>query len=196
MSGSGNEIILPSRHLIDINDSDPGATTAARNRTRGARINKQHKRITRMKTPLTLHFTQWAALIGGLAAFPAAPLLGQITFTGVAAGDATTTDAVLWTRAVDTSAPAAAALTALVAPNDPTVTTGVVTFSGSTDPAKDYTAKVIASNLQPNTRYYYRFAASTDPLNISIIGTFKTAPDANSAVPVRFAFSGDADGLM
>src|SRR5712692_6288869 len=68
----------------------------------------------------------------------------DLSFLGVASGDASSTDAVLWTRAVDNSAPAAAALMALVAPNDPTVTTGVLTFSVSTDPAKDYTAKVIA----------------------------------------------------
>ncbi len=120
----------------------------------------------------------------------------DLSFLGVASGDASSTDAVLWTRAVDNTAPAAAALLALVAPDDPTVTIGVLTFPVSTDPAKDYTAKVIASNLLANTRYYYRFVNSADPNNGSMIGTFKTAPDASAAVPVRFAFSGDADGLM
>jgi phosphodiesterase/alkaline phosphatase D-like protein len=97
---------------------------------------------------------------------------------------------------VDTNAPASAALTAQVAANDPTVSIGVMTFSASTDSGKDFTAKVVASNLVAGTRYYYRFINATNPASASIIGTFKTAPLLNAAAPLHFAFSGDADGLI
>ncbi len=117
----------------------------------------------------------------------------DLSFLGVAAGDATTTNAVLWTRAVDASAPAAADLTAQVVANDATFSANVLTFPVSTDATKDYTAKLVVNGLTPNTRYYYRFQAGAVA---SITGTFKTAPDATAAVPVHFAFSGDMDGLI
>jgi phosphodiesterase/alkaline phosphatase D-like protein len=124
------------------------------------------------------------------------PAYADLTFLGVASGDATSNEAVLWTRTVDAAAPASAVLTAQVAANDPTVSIGVMTFSVSTDSAKDYTAKLIASNLVAGTRYYYRFVNATNPASASIIGTFKTAPAPNASAPLHFAFSGDADGLI
>jgi phosphodiesterase/alkaline phosphatase D-like protein len=117
-------------------------------------------------------------------------------FLGVAAGDASSSEVVIWTRATNTVAASPLALIAQVAPDDPTLTTGVVTFGVSTDPARDYTAKLVLSNLLAGTRYYYRFVNASNPANASIVGTFKTAPDASAAAPVRFAFGGDADGLM
>jgi len=132
-------------------------------------------------------------ILSGSSAF--APPVSALTFLGVASGDATTSDAVIWTRAVDTAAPAAATLVGQVS-TDPTLATGVLSFSVTTDPAKDYTAKVVASGLSAGTRYYYRFVNDADASNASLIGTFKTPPDASAAAAVRFAFSGDADGLM
>jgi len=120
----------------------------------------------------------------------------DLTFLGVASGDASSNEAVLWTRAVDSAAPAAAGLTALIAANDPTVTINVQSFPAATVPTSDYTAKLVVSNLVAGTRYYYRFVNATNPANASIIGTFKTAPALNAAAPLRFAFSGDADGLI
>ncbi len=119
----------------------------------------------------------------------------DLNFLGVAAGDASTSDVVLWTRALDTNSPVATALNAVVA-TDTNFTSGVLAFPVSTDATKDYTAKVIASNLVAGTRYYYRFVNPANPANASIIGTFKTAPAANAAVAVKFGFSGDNDGLM
>src|SRR5262249_2328418 len=120
----------------------------------------------------------------------------DLAFLGVAAGDASESEAVLWTRAVDTNAPAATALTVQLAANDPTLTQGSITLAVNTDPANDYTAKIVASNLLPGTRYYYRFANATNPANTSILGTFKTAPNPDAAAAVHFAFSGDGDGLI
>ena len=119
-------------------------------------------------------------------------LPAQIQFLGVAAGDATSTSAIVWTRAVDPAAPAATALTLDVA-TDAAFTAIVTTRTVSTDANADYTAKSLVTALSPATRYYYRFTNGTDA---SGTGTFKTAPLAGDAVAVRFAFSGDCDGLM
>jgi len=148
--------------------------------------------------PIISLYRQWLA---NLAVTAGLSLLSwsayaDVTFLGVAAGDASSTDAILWTRAVDTNAPSPTALIAQVAANDPSVTAGVVSFSVTTDANKDYTAKVLASNLLAGTRYYYRFINATNSANASIIGTFKTAPDAAAAASVRFAFSGDCDGFI
>ena len=120
----------------------------------------------------------------------------DVDFLGVAAGDATDTEAVLWTRALDANAASATTLAVQLAANDPTLASGAVVGTVSTDPAKDYTVKFFVTNLLAGTRYYYRFLNATNPANASIIGTFKTAPSFDSAAPVRFAFSGDCDGLI
>ena len=139
---------------------------------------------------------QPALLAAGIANFiaittPAAH--AAVEFLGVAAGDASSTNATLWTRAVDASAPANTALTIQLT-TDPTFATGVTTLSGTTDSTKDYTCKVDITDLTPNTQYYYRFLGPT--LEVSIIGKVKTAPLPYTKAPLHFAFSGDIDGLM
>ena len=119
----------------------------------------------------------WAAACAIGLALPAS---AAVDFLGVAAGDASNTEATLWTRAVDPNAPAVVALTAQVSTNYD-FGSGVVTYAVATDAAKDFTAKVTATGLSPGTRYYYRF---TDGSGYSPAGTFKTAPDAGAAVPV------------
>ena len=120
-------------------------------------------------------------------------------FTGVAAGDATSNSVVLWTRTFDT---ATADQSAGVTEN---VTLQISTDSGfsnivksinsvTRDATYDYTLKVNATGLQSNTKYYYRFQTAAGEL--SQVGTFKTTPDATLATGVKFAFSGDMDGLM
>jgi phosphodiesterase/alkaline phosphatase D-like protein len=123
----------------------------------------------------------------------AASLPAQFQFTGIASGDASASDAIVWTRAVDAGAPAAVTLALDIAPNDLTLTVGVATFSTATDASRDYTARLLVTGLQPGTRYYYRFA---NGVIRSDTGTFVTAPAPTAAAPVRFAFSGDCDGLM
>src|ERR1019366_5045419 len=136
-------------------------------------------------------------LLAGVASLAATDLTAEagsppdnVAFLGVAAGDASSQDAILWTRAVDTNAPAVVVLTAQVSTNP--AFGSFATFAVNTDTTKDYTAKVVATGLAASTRYYYRF---TDGTNFSIVGTFKTVPATNAAVPVHFAFSGDMDGL-
>jgi phosphodiesterase/alkaline phosphatase D-like protein len=118
-----------------------------------------------------------------------------VTFLGVSAGDATSTHATLWTRAVDSAAPANLVLR-LEITTDPAFASSITPFPGacSTDSTKDYVCKVELNGLIPNTVYYYRFV---EPLGVvSNIGRVKTAPDASTGAPVHFAFSGDNDGLI
>jgi phosphodiesterase/alkaline phosphatase D-like protein len=126
-------------------------------------------------------------LVAGLPAVVSA----QTSYLGVAAGDADSSSAVLWTRATDgTSNPIS--LTAQVS-TDPNFGTIAASYSVNTDPAnRDSVAKFVATGLNAGTNYYYRFV-SADSV-VSGTGKFKTTPDANAQVGVRFGFSGDCDG--
>ena len=117
----------------------------------------------------------------------------SINFTGVAAGDATSKSISVWTRAVDDAAPAAANLKLEIShkSNFSKIHTSATL---TTDPTKDYTAKIDIDQLRPATTYFYRFVGQNG--EISNIGKFKTAPEANEDASVKFAFSGDNDGLM
>jgi len=111
-------------------------------------------------------------------------------FLGVAAGDADTSTAILWTRI---NGAQNVPVTAQVS-TDPGFG-GSLTFAGVSDQTKDNTLKITATGLTSGTRYYYRFLINGTG-ETSRTGTFKTAPLANSATPLHFAFSGDNDGLM
>ncbi len=108
------------------------------------------------------------------------------TFNGVAAGDMTETGAIIWTRTT-----ADATLRADIA-LDSAFTNIVSSQNGVTTSAGDHTMKLTLAGLQSNTVYYYRFVSSDS--TTSATGTFKTAPTAAQNAPVRFGFSGDADG--
>ena len=118
--------------------------------------------------------------------------LAATAFSGVAAGDATTNAAILWTRTFDpvTKNGISTKLNLQVA-TDTNFTTPL-TLAATTDPTHDYTTKVDVTGLKSGTQYYYRFQTATG--TNSQVGTFKTALDSTVAAPVRFAFSGDANG--
>lgn len=116
---------------------------------------------------------------------------GVPPFLGVAAGDADTNSAVLWTR-VDRQA--AVPVHAQVATTSNFSGT-LLTFVGTSDPSKDYTVKLIANGLASGTRYYYRFV-NNNTGEVSGTGTFKTVPLAHAGAALHFGFSGDNDGLM
>ena len=119
----------------------------------------------------------------------------DVIFLGVAAGDATTNNATVWTRAKDESSPGPTALNVQIT-TDPNFITGVTTLSaGTADAPTDYTVKANIGGLESGTVYYYRFR-TLDGTVTSNAGKFKTPPDATAHVPVRFAFSGDCDGLI
>ena len=116
--------------------------------------------------------------------------LPSVQYTAVAAGDPSSNDAIIWTRAQDSGTTQGVPLTALVS-TDQNFGSGVF-YTGTTDPTRDYTLKVEATGLESGTRYYYRFVAGDGTR--SSVGTFKTAPDPTAQVPLHFGFSGDADG--
>jgi alkaline phosphatase D len=113
----------------------------------------------------------------------------EVVFGGVAAGDASSTDAILWTRAENGGR--ITDLTALVA-TDANFANIVATLSGTTSADSDFTLKLRAAGLTANTRYYYRFLGPGGVA--SPTGQVTTAPAANQRVRVKFGFSGDADG--
>src|SRR5215471_12578686 len=119
----------------------------------------------------------------------------DLTFLGVAAGDAATNDVIVWTRAKDESNPQSTDINVQIT-TDPTFTSGVSTMlAGTATVLTDYTVKADIGSLDSGTIYYYRFQ-TTDGLTTSNVGKFKTAPDPMARVAVRFGVSGDCDGLI
>jgi phosphodiesterase/alkaline phosphatase D-like protein/arylsulfatase A-like enzyme len=122
--------------------------------------------------------------------------LGQVAFSGVAAGDATTNDAILWTRTYDTVTKKGDSVN-LRAQVSTDANFGAIDYTYNVLPKNDGldhdgTAKVDATGLKSGTQYYYRFL--TESGAVSSVGKFKTAYDAYTPAPVKFGFSGDADG--
>lgn len=117
---------------------------------------------------------------------------GQPVFThGVASGDVTSTSAILWTR-VDRRT------SVKVEVWDNPSLTGQKVFQATepqTSSAGDFTVKIEATGLQPDTTYYYRFRHGNEAGgSVSPVGTFKTAPDSGAPANVKFTFAGDSDG--
>jgi phosphodiesterase/alkaline phosphatase D-like protein len=119
----------------------------------------------------------------------------DVTFLGVAAGDATTNDVIVWTRAKDEVNPQPTAINVQIS-QDPQFITGVTTLpAGTAGSPTDFTVKSDLGGLEPGTVYYYRFQ-TTNASVTSNVGKFKTAPNPTANVPVHFGFSGDCDGLI
>src|SRR5438270_9424705 len=130
-----------------------------------------------------------AVVTAALLALPVAGARAEVLFDGVAAGDPSAIDVILWTRAENGGAPIE--LKAQIA-TDASFASIVATRTGSTSAAADFTVKLAATDLASNTHYFYRFVAPDG--SASSTGQFTTAPAPNEKVEVRFAFSGDADG--
>ncbi len=116
---------------------------------------------------------------------------GVQPFLGVAAGDADTNSAVLWTRVNQQAMVPVHAQVSMASDFSGTV----LTFGGLSDPSKDYTVKLVANGLLAGTRYYYRFV-NDNTSETSGSGTFVTVPLAHAGATLHFGFSGDNDGLM
>src|SRR5262249_49945417 len=101
-------------------------------------------------------------------------------------------DAILWTRAQDSTTTLGVPVIALVS-TDQGLSSGLY-YSGVTDATQDYTIHLDATGLQSGTTYYYEFLAPDGTRSQE--GTFKTAPAPDAHVAVHFGFTGDADGLM
>src|SRR5712691_11040579 len=92
--------------------------------------------------------------------------LAATAFSGVAAGDMTNSDAILWTRTFDPASgqPLAAAVTAQVA-TEPEFRNILFTYKGTTDPTRAGIIKIDATGLQSHTRYFYRFVSDDGSLS-------------------------------
>jgi len=135
-----------------------------------------------------------AASIAASLSFSLQQASASFAFLGVAAGDASDTGITVWTRGVDSAAPASTTVNLQIT-TDSTFASFSTVSGLSTDSTKDYTAKLDLTTLTPATIYYYRFIEPTSGV-LSNVGKFKTAPQASTAAPLHFAFSGDNDGLM
>src|ERR1043165_1203873 len=96
-------------------------------------------------------------------------------YHGVASGDPLSDRVILWTRITLDPVVDPVQVNWQIA-TDTTFGTVVNSGSTSTDSSKDYTIKIDATGLQPNTWYYYRFSYDTFK---SIIGRTKTVPVGN-----------------
>ena len=130
------------------------------------------------------------ALLVGLVALAFVPAAGAAPGFryGVAAGEMTSTSALLWTRSNELGP---VRLFVWPAPRKgmPFVQ---ITLRPST--GHDRVVQRRVHGLKPGTRYTYLFSAPYRKTQIASGGTFWTAPEASTSATVRFAISGDADG--
>ncbi|HWP59225.1 MAG TPA: alkaline phosphatase D family protein [Candidatus Acidoferrales bacterium] len=128
------------------------------------------------------------ALASRLPARAAEPAPGALAETGLShgctVGDVTADSAVVWLRAPEQAE--AAVHYGLDASLTDFRTAAAAPLCGE----NDFTANLRLTGLRPGTVYYYRAAvAGKRP---GPVGRFVTAPAAEEAVDVRFAFSGDS----
>ena len=128
-----------------------------------------------------------AAAALALLALPAAAHAKGFPY-GVAAGEVTSTSAILWTRA---SLPGAVTLE--VSTDARFRGMPVATVRLSVSRAYDLTVQRRIAALRPGTRYRYRFRQRAVT---SRVGSFRTAPPPALAETIRFAITGDADGAL
>jgi alkaline phosphatase D len=120
---------------------------------------------------------------------PAAPVSDEEILRtypqGVASGDPRPDSVVLWVRvAPPDDDPEAAIEVSWELARDEALQEIVVAGSARLGPETDHTLRLRITDLEPWTRYWYRFAAGGVP---SPIGRTKTAPAPDQDVPVRIA---------
>lgn len=148
------------------------------------------KRFRFVLVAVTLNFSAAARALAALTvalsvtAAADAQATGAFPF-GVAAGDVTASQGVLWTKA---ARPGPITVEVAMAQD---FATGVIRRTLDAVAERDATVKVDIGGLRPATRYYYRFRSGAA---VSEIGTFVTAPARDASTDVVFAYSGDSDG--
>ena len=128
-----------------------------------------------------------AAFVLALAVAPDADAAPGFRY-GVAAGEMTSTSALLWTRSNELGP---VRLYVWPAPRK-----GMPPVQITLRPtnARDRVVQRRVHGLKPNTRYTYLFSTPYRKSEIAAGGSFWTAPAPSAAATVRFAISGDADG--
>ena len=129
-------------------------------------------------------------LVLGVVALALAPAAGAAPGFryGVAAGEMTSTSAVLWTRSNELGA-----VRLFVWPA-PRKGMPPVQLTLKPSPGRDRVIQRRVHGLKPGTRYTYLFSTPYRKTEIAAGGTFWTAPAPSTPATVRFAISGDADG--
>ncbi|WP_157775119.1 PhoD-like phosphatase N-terminal domain-containing protein [Melittangium boletus] len=123
---------------------------------------------------------------------------GQAYFPqAVASGEPGAHDVVLWTRAVDPRHPGARLSLSLQVARDARFEHRVLESSGlSTSCAHDHTLKVRVTNLEPCTRYHYRFLVEKDGQCLgSVTGRTRTGPESLQERPLHFVVAHYQDFL-
>ncbi|MCW5893151.1 MAG: alkaline phosphatase D family protein [bacterium] len=130
-----------------------------------------------------------SAVQGDTGAAAVYPLSDAAPFSyGVAAGDATPSAFIAWTRA-DGPGPVT-----LEVSTDARFTNVVQTQPGLVpNPARDNVVKTDVSGLSAATTYFYRFTQGADT---SRTGRVRTAPSPSSTAPLHFAFTGDSNAFF
>jgi len=113
----------------------------------------------------------------------------------VASGDPRSDSVVLWTRAVDPSRPDEDVELTLQVATDERFEALVLELEDlRATSAHDHILKVKVTNLQPRTRYFYRFVLERKRKRLgSQVGRTRTAPAADAGVPVRFVVANCQD---
>jgi alkaline phosphatase D len=106
---------------------------------------------------------------------------------GVAAGEITSSSAVVWTRAATTGPVRLDVRSAQRA-------MPVVRVTLRPTAARDLTIQRRVFGLRAAKRYFYVFSVPFGKSRIVSAGEFRTAPAASARATIRFAISGDADG--
>ena len=121
------------------------------------------------------------------AAAPRSLTTGRFRFPqGVASGDPQPDGIVLWTR-VEAGEPTDAPIDVRVQISPTPDFSNIVLdeMLGAT-PASDYTLRLVVQGLEPDTIYFYRFAAGGDQ---SRLGRTRTAPIPSAERPTRLVFA-------
>jgi len=108
---------------------------------------------------------------------------------GVAAGEVTSSSAIVWTRA---ARPGAIRLDVRSAKN----AMPIARLTLRATKARDLTVQRHILGLRAGTHYFYAFSVPFGESRLVSAGEFRTAPAASAPATIRFAFSGDADGAL
>jgi len=104
---------------------------------------------------------------------------------GVASGDPTPHGVVLWTRVEATDGSSTSIAMRAQISKTPDFSAVVVDQVLTVGEDSDHTLRLVVDGLDPDTLYFYRFAAGGD---LSRLGRTRTAPAHDTEGPARFAF--------
>jgi phosphodiesterase/alkaline phosphatase D-like protein len=126
-----------------------------------------------------------AVLLATAAALPSTAGARAFSY-GVSSAEVTSSSALVWAR------PLKAGKVQLVLSLDKKFRRAVRTKTVTASKANDLTVQVRVAGLKPGKSYFYFFHQGKQR---SLLGTFKTAPKPTAAQTIRFAVTGDADGI-